>query len=129
MKESILNLISNTPLVRLRGQKFSCPVYAKLEDRNPGGSVKDRTALAMVEFAERKGWLKPGGTIVEASSGNQGIALAMIGAVKGYKVIITASEKVSREKKADRGERRASPPRSDSLNSYRTWDWQNRCNM
>lgn len=98
MKESILNLIGNTPLVRLRGQNFPCPVYGKLEDQNPGGSIKDRTALAMVEFAERKGWLKPGGTIVEASSGNQGIALAMIGAVKGYKVVITVSQKVSAQK-------------------------------
>jgi len=66
---------------------------------NPGGSIKDRTALHMIEAAEREGTLKPGGTIIEASSGNQGIAIAMIGAVKGYKVVITVSEKVSAEKK------------------------------
>ena len=98
MKNSVLNLIGNTPLVRLQGERFVCPVYAKLEDHNPGGSIKDRAALAMIEFAEREGLLKSGGTIVEASSGNQGIALAMIGAVKGYKVIITVSQKVSEQK-------------------------------
>lgn len=95
--QSILEAIGNTPLVKIpfggQGQ-----FYAKLEYLNPGGSIKDRSALYMVEQAEKEGNLKPGGTIVEASSGNQGIALAMIGAVKGYKVIITASEKVSEEK-------------------------------
>lgn len=98
MKDSILNLIGNTPLVRLSDSIFSCPVYAKLEEFNPGGSIKDRAALEMVRFGEKHGLLKSGGTIVEASSGNQGIALAMIGAVRGYKVIITVSEKVSAQK-------------------------------
>ena len=73
-------------------------VLAKLEFLNPGGSVKDRSALFMVEQAEKEGNLKPGGTIIEASSGNQGIALAMIGAVKGYKVIITVPDRTSEEK-------------------------------
>ncbi|HEX3081716.1 MAG TPA: pyridoxal-phosphate dependent enzyme [Candidatus Saccharimonadia bacterium] len=81
----LLAAIGNTPLVQLA---FEGPgqLWAKLEYLNPGGSIKDRTALYMVEAAERDGRLKPGGTIIEASSGNQGIALAMIGAVKGYRV-------------------------------------------
>lgn len=94
---SILEAIGHTPLVRVPFQT-QASVYAKLEYLNSGGSIKDRSALYMVEQAEKDGKLKPSGTIVEASSGNQGIALAMIGAVKGYKVIITASEKVSEEK-------------------------------
>lgn len=96
---SILSAIGNTPLVRV---DFGTPatIYAKLEYLNPGGSIKDRAALYMIEEAERTGKLRPGGTIIEASSGNQGIAAAMIGAVKGYNVVITVSEKVSAEKKA-----------------------------
>lgn len=94
---TILEAIGNTPLVRL---PFNSPatILAKLEYLNPGGSVKDRSALYMIEKAEQNGLLLPGGTIVDASSGNQGIALAMIGVLKGYKVIITVSEKISREK-------------------------------
>ena len=95
--ESLLHVIGNTPLVRVH---FDTParVYAKLEYLNPAGSVKDRSALFMVEEAERDGRLRPGGTIIEASSGNQGIATALIGCLKGYKVIITVSEKISKEK-------------------------------
>jgi cystathionine beta-synthase len=97
MLKNILYGIGNTPLVQVA---FDSPasIYAKLEYLNPGGSIKDRSALYMIEQAEKEGKLKPGGVIVEASSGNQGTALAMIGAVKGYRVIITASEKVSEEK-------------------------------
>lgn len=93
----ILSRIGNTPLVKV---EFDSPavIYAKLEYLNPGGSIKDRSALFMIEYAERKYLLKPGGTIVESSSGNQGIALAMIGAIKGYHVVITVSEKASKEK-------------------------------
>ena len=93
----LLDAIGRTPLVKV---PFKSPaaIFAKLEYLNPGGSIKDRSALFMIEEAERKGLLKPGGTIIEASSGNQGIAIAMIGAIKGYKVIITVSEKVSEEK-------------------------------
>lgn len=96
--ENLCQAIGNTPLVRVH---FDTParIYAKLEYLNPGGSIKDRSALFMIEEAERLGLLKPGGTIIEASSGNQGIAAAMIGAAKGYKVIITCSEKVSKEKR------------------------------
>ena len=96
--ESLLHVIGDTPLVRV---PFDTPahVYAKLEYSNPGGSIKDRSALHMINEAERLGILKPGGTLIEASSGNQGIAIALIGAVRGYKVIITVSEKISEEKK------------------------------
>lgn len=95
----ILDLIGNTPIAKLDfGTKAT--FLAKLEYLNPGGSIKDRAALFMIEEAERNGSLKPGGTIVEASSGNQGIALAMIGALKGYKVIITVPNRTSKEKVA-----------------------------
>ena len=97
MYNNLLQAIGNTPLVKVN---FGGPgaIYAKLEYLNPGGSVKDRSALFMIEHAEKNGILKPGGTLVDASSGNQGIATAMIGALKGYKVIITVSEKISKEK-------------------------------
>lgn len=89
--------IGNTPLITVNlGTKAT--LLAKLEYLNPGGSIKDRSALFMIEEAERTGKLKPGGTIIDASSGNQGIATAMIGAMKGYKVIISVSEKISQEK-------------------------------
>lgn len=97
LHDNLLQAIGDTPLVRV---PFTSPgaVYAKLEYLNPGGSIKDRAALYMIEEAERTGLLKPGGTLIEASSGNQGIATALIGAVKGYNVIITVSEKISEEK-------------------------------
>ncbi len=102
MFKTILELIGNTPLAKLDflNTEFNIKptILAKLEYLNPGGSVKDRSALFMIEQAERDGLLKPGGTIIEASSGNQGIALAMIGAVKGYKVIITVPDRTSSEK-------------------------------
>ena len=93
----LLDAIGNTPLVKV---KFETPgsVYAKLEYLSPGGSVKDRSSLYMIQQAEKSGQLKPGGTLIDASSGNQGIATAMIGAALGYKVIITISEKSSLEK-------------------------------
>lgn len=99
MFPSILDTIGNTPLVRFP-LDLSAALYAKLEYLNPSGSVKDRSAKFMIEYAEKNGLLKPGGTIIEASSGNQGIAVAMIGKIKGYKVIITVSEKISAEKLA-----------------------------
>jgi cystathionine beta-synthase len=97
MHKHLLDTIGNTPLARV---SFNTPatLYAKLEYLNPGGSVKDRTALYMIENAEKFGQLKPGGTIIDASSGNYGITLAMIGAAKGYKVIITTTPKISQEK-------------------------------
>jgi cystathionine beta-synthase len=94
---TILECIGNTPLVKL--DMGSIPtILAKLEFTNPGGSIKDRSALFMIEQAERSGLLKPGGTIVEASSGNQGIAIAMIGSLKGYRVIITVPDRTAAEK-------------------------------
>lgn len=97
MHKSLLEAIGNTPLVQLN-YPTEAKVYAKLEYLNPGGSVKDRSAKYMIEKAEETGILKPGGTIIDASSGNHGIALAMIGKIKGYRVIITVSEKISKEK-------------------------------
>jgi cystathionine beta-synthase len=97
--ETLFEAIGNTPLVRIP-LKTQGSVYAKLEYLNIGGSIKDRSALFMIEAAEKEGTLKPGATIIEASSGNQGIAVAMIGAAKGYKVIITVSDKISKEKLA-----------------------------
>lgn len=97
MYKSLLDAIGNTPLVKINFQ-VPCSIYGKLEYLNPGGSVKDRSSLYMIEEAEKLGLLKPGGTLIDASSGNQGIATAMIGAIKGYKVIITFPEKNSKEK-------------------------------
>jgi cystathionine beta-synthase len=98
--ESVLDTVGNTPLVRLREIARSCPapVLAKLEFFNPGGSVKDRIGLAMVEAAERDGRLKPGGTIVECTSGNTGLGLAMVASVKGYRAVFCMPDKVSLEK-------------------------------
>ena len=87
--ESILDLVGDTPLVRLRKvtEGLRPTVLAKLEMLNPGGSVKDRIGLAMVEDAERRGLLKPGGTIIEPTSGNTGHGLAIVAAIKGYKTV------------------------------------------
>lgn len=98
--ESILDTVGHTPLVRLRkvSAGLPCPVLAKVEFFNPGGSVKDRIGLAMVEDAERSGRLKPGGTIVECTSGNTGLGLAMVAAVRGYRAAFCMPDKVSSEK-------------------------------
>jgi cysteine synthase A len=98
--DSVLDLIGGTPLVRLRRlpKAGGAAVLAKVESRNPGGSVKDRIAVAMVEDAERRGVLKPGGTIVEPTTGNTGIGLALVAAVKGYRLIITMPEDMSVER-------------------------------
>lgn len=90
-------MIGNTPLMRLEFGTVPT-LLAKLEFLNPGGSIKDRCALYMIEQAEREGKLKSGGTIIEASSGNQGISIAMIGKIKGYKVIITVPDRTAPEK-------------------------------
>jgi cysteine synthase len=94
--------IGRTPLVELRriGKEAGARLYAKLESRNPSGSVKDRIAVAMIEDAERRGVLAPGGTIVEATSGNTGIALAFVAATKGYALHVTMPERMSRERLA-----------------------------
>jgi cystathionine beta-synthase len=98
--ENVLHLIGRTPLVRLNrmAQGIKATVLAKMESLNPGYSVKDRIGVSMVESAEREGTLKPGGTIVEATSGNTGIGLALTAAVKGYRCIFVMTEKASVEK-------------------------------
>jgi cysteine synthase A len=96
-----LELIGGTPLVKLNNviPENGANIYAKLEFFNPGGSVKDRIALAMVEDAEEKGILKPGSTIIEPTSGNTGIGLALVGAVKGYNVVLVMSENMSTDRR------------------------------
>lgn len=98
--ENIADLIGNTPLAhiwQLRAEG-EADIYAKLEYLNPGGSVKDRTALGLISAAEKSGELKPGGTIVEGTAGNTGVGLALVGRAKGYKVIIVMAEGYAREK-------------------------------
>jgi len=99
LTSSVLDLIGNTPLVRARNIDTGlCELYLKLESQNPGGSIKDRIALNMIIAAESSGQLKPGGTLVEATAGNTGLALALVAAVKGYRMIIVTFDKVSSEK-------------------------------
>lgn len=100
---TITELIGNTPLVRI--SRFAArrgagaEIFAKVESFNPGGSAKDRVGLAMIEDAERRGLLKPGGTIIEPTSGNTGVGLSLVGAVKGYRVILTMPETMSVERR------------------------------
>jgi len=98
--DNILEAIGNTPLVRLNriGRSLPCPIYAKLEFLNPGGSVKDRIGITMIAEAEGSGRLKPGGTVVESTSGNTGVGLAIACAIKGYKAIFVMPDKMSQEK-------------------------------
>jgi cysteine synthase A len=98
---SVVDYIGNTPLVPIRrlNPEGEVRVWAKLEFMNPGGSVKDRIALSMIEAAERDGQLKPGGAIVEPTSGNTGIGLALVGAVRGYHVVLTMPESMSIERR------------------------------
>ncbi|MGH9772920.1 MAG: pyridoxal-phosphate dependent enzyme [Candidatus Acidiferrales bacterium] len=97
---NILETIGGTPLIRLNRvtKDLHAEVYVKAEYLNPGGSVKDRVAVSMIDEAERKGLLKPGGTIIEGTSGNTGVGLALVAAVRGYKVVFTITDKQSREK-------------------------------
>ena len=99
---TLLGLIGNTPLVRInhitKQHKIKAPIYAKMESLNPGYSVKDRIGVSMIDWAEREGVLKKGGTIIEATSGNTGIGLALTAAVRGYKCIFVLTDKVSVEK-------------------------------
>ena len=98
--ESILETIGSTPLVRINGlNKSKAELLAKMEYFNPGGSVKDRVAWAMVDAAEKAGVLKPGGLIIEPTSGNTGIGLALVAAVKGYRLILTMPETMSIERR------------------------------
>jgi cysteine synthase A len=99
---SVLDLIGSTPVVKLRvlTGKNDAEVWAKMESFNPGGSVKDRICLNMIEAAEQQGRLKPGATIVEPTSGNTGIGLALIAAVKGYRLILTMPDTMSEERRS-----------------------------
>jgi cysteine synthase A len=101
LADSVLDLIGGTPIVRLRrvGEPGAAAVWAKMEQANPGGSVKDRICLAMVEAAERSGELRPGGVVVEPTSGNTGIGLALVCAVRGYRCILTMPESMSLERR------------------------------
>ena len=98
--DSILELVGNTPLIRLKAsvEPFKGQVFAKLEGFNPGGSTKDRIALHIIEAAEKEGLLKPGGTIIETTSGNTGFSLAMVAVVKGYKAVLAVTDKTSQDK-------------------------------
>lgn len=100
--DNVSELVGRTPLVRLNrlGEDVKATVLAKLEFYNPANSVKDRIAVAMIDAAEQSGDLQPGGTIVEATSGNTGIALAMIGTSRGYRVVLTMPESMSKERRA-----------------------------
>src|SRR3954453_10414493 len=100
IKNNILETIGGTPLIRLNkvAKDLPCTVLAKVEYFNPGNSVKDRMALRMIEVAEKEGKLKPGGTIIEGTSGNTGMGLALGAVVKGYKCIFTTTDKQSKEK-------------------------------
>jgi cystathionine beta-synthase len=99
--DNILGVIGDTPLVRINRITHglvAADVYAKIETFNPGNSIKDRMALKMIEDAERSGKLKPGGTIIEGTSGNTGMGLAIAAVIKGYKCIFTTTDKQSKEK-------------------------------
>jgi cystathionine beta-synthase len=99
LSDPVLALIGNTPLVEAtRLDAGKCRLFLKLENQNPGGSIKDRIGLAMIEAAEKDGRLKPGGTIVEATAGNTGLGLALVAARKGYKLVLVIPDKMSREK-------------------------------
>ena len=99
-RQSLLDYVGDTPLVRLRrlAERLPAEVWVKVESLNPGGSIKDRVGIAMIEEAEREGWLGPGGTIIEATAGNTGVGLAMAAAVKGYRCIFVLPDKMSGEK-------------------------------
>src|SRR3954463_807109 len=100
IKDTIIEAIGNTPLVRLHkiARGVRPELLAKVEFLNPGGSVKDRIGLGMIEAAEREGRLRPGGTIVEGTSGNTGVGLAIAAALKGYKTVFVMPDKMSDEK-------------------------------
>ena len=96
---SALDLIGSTPMVELKHLETGpCRLFIKLESQNPGGSIKDRIALSMIGAAEQDGKLKPGGTIIEATAGNTGLALALVGVLKGYRIILVVPDKMAREK-------------------------------
>jgi cystathionine beta-synthase len=97
--DTVLDLIGNTPLLKVQKMDTGkCELFLKLENQNPGGSIKDRVALSMITAAEREGKILPGGTLVEATAGNTGLGLALVAAQKGYKLILVIPDKMSQEK-------------------------------
>src|SRR5690348_11646833 len=97
--QSVLELVGDTPIVQARRLDTGpCTLFLKLESQNPGGSIKDRIGLSMIEAAERRGEIKPGDTLVEGTAGNTGIGLALVAQQKGYKLILVVPDKMSREK-------------------------------
>ena len=97
--DSVLDLIGNTPVVRVNHLNTGpCSLYIKLESQNPGGSIKDRIGLRMIEDAEKAGLISPGATLVEGTAGNTGLGLALVAAQKGYQLILVIPDKMSREK-------------------------------
>ena len=98
-RPAVLDLIGNTPMVEItQFDTGCCQLFLKLESQNPGGSIKDRIGLAMIETAERDGRLKPGGTGLEATAGNTGLGLALVARAKGYRVVLVVPDKMSSEK-------------------------------
>ncbi len=99
MKQTVLDLIGNTPMVKVNNiDTGDCNLYLKLESANPGGSIKDRIGLSMITEAEKSGLIKPGSVLVEATAGNTGLGLALVASVKGYKLVLVIPDKMSREK-------------------------------
>jgi len=99
VSDSILGLIGNTPLLKVRGLDAGrCELFLKLENQNPGGSIKDRIGLSMIAAAEQEGKVRPGSTLIEATAGNTGLGLALVAAQKGYKLVLVIPDKMSREK-------------------------------
>src|ERR1700761_9450699 len=96
---NVLELIGNTPLIAVRHLDTGpCELFLKLENQNPGGSIKDRIGLYLIEAAERGGQIKPGGTLIEATAGNTGLGLALVAAQKGYRLLLVIPDKMSQEK-------------------------------
>ena len=137
IKSSVKELIGGTPLVRLsKINDTRADIILKLEEFNPSGSVKDRAALSMVEAAKKRGVLKPGSTIIEPTSGNTGIGLAMVGAVEGYKVILVMPDTMSVERRksfrsslktpqtARSTRRRPAPKFGGTLMGRSTYSWR-----
>src|SRR5208283_4719571 len=99
IRPAVLDQIGNTPLVRItRFDTGPCTLLLKLESQNPGGSIKDRIGVSMIESAEREGKLQPGGTVVEGTAGNTGLGLALVAGAKGYRVVLVVPDKMSAEK-------------------------------
>src|SRR5450830_1050056 len=98
-RPAVLELIGNTPLIEVtRLDTGPCQLFLKLESQNPGGSIKDRIGLSMIDAAEKEGLLQPGGVVIEATAGNTGLGLALVACAKGYRVILVVPDKMSTEK-------------------------------